>query len=143
LQPGERDQTFLLEAVTAYRVLLGSAFRQPSSQIQKSAAASLAADYGVSYSAILTWVKAADAAATKSLRRVPRGDPTELQRLRDRVAELEEERAAAARRRCTVESRGSAGRWRTFPPATRRTRCVPRSIGGESTRGLPGPAMMI
>jgi len=56
-------------------------------------ASSLAAEYGVSYSAILTWVKAADAAATKSLHRVPRSDPTELQRLRDRVAELEEERA--------------------------------------------------
>jgi transposase len=56
-------------------------------------ASSLAAEYGVSYSAISNWVKAADAAATKSLHRVPRSDPTELQRLRDRVAELEEERA--------------------------------------------------
>jgi transposase-like protein len=48
-------------------------------------ASSLAAEYGVHYTTILTWVKAADVAATKSLHRVARSDPTELQRLRDRV----------------------------------------------------------
>jgi transposase len=55
-------------------------------------ASSLAAEYGVSYSAILTWVKAADAAATRNRPGGARSDQTELQRLRDRVAELEEER---------------------------------------------------
>jgi transposase len=53
---------------------------------------SLAAEYGVSYSAIRKWVNDADAAALKNLDGVAPGDQTELQRLRERVAELEEER---------------------------------------------------
>lgn len=53
---------------------------------------SLAAEYGVHYSTIHNWVKEADAAAMKNLDGVAPGDQTELQRLRERVAELEEER---------------------------------------------------
>lgn len=53
---------------------------------------SLAAEYGVSYSAIRKWVGDADRAAMANLDGVAPGDQTELQRLRDRVAELEEER---------------------------------------------------
>ena len=55
-------------------------------------AASLAAEYGVSYSAIRTWVIDADRAAMVHLDGVPPGDVAEVQRLRARVAELEEER---------------------------------------------------
>jgi transposase len=54
--------------------------------------ASLAAEYGVHYSTILTWVKEADAVAVRNLDGVDPGDQTELVRLRERVAELEEER---------------------------------------------------
>lgn len=53
---------------------------------------SLAAEFGVNYTTISNWVKAADAAATRNLDGVAPGDQTELQRLRERVAELEEER---------------------------------------------------
>lgn len=53
---------------------------------------SLAAEYGVHYTTICNWVKAADAAAMKNLDGVAPGDQTELQRLRERVAVLEEER---------------------------------------------------
>src|SRR5262245_52890 len=54
--------------------------------------ASLAAEYGVHYTTISNWVRAADAAARRNLDGVAPGDQTELQRLRERVAELEEER---------------------------------------------------
>jgi transposase len=53
---------------------------------------SLVAEYGVSYSAIRKWVGDADRAAMANLDGVAPGDQTELQRLRERVAELEEER---------------------------------------------------
>ncbi|MBL0218956.1 MAG: IS3 family transposase [Myxococcales bacterium] len=53
---------------------------------------SLANEYGVSYSAIRKWVMDADAAAMRNLDGVAPGDQTELLRLRERVAELEEER---------------------------------------------------
>ena len=53
---------------------------------------SLAAVYGVSYSAIRKWVGDADRASMKNLDGVAPGDQTELQRLRSRLAELEEER---------------------------------------------------
>ncbi len=53
---------------------------------------SLAAEYGVSYSAIRKWVNDADKAASANLDGVAPGDQTEVQRLRARVAELEEER---------------------------------------------------
>jgi transposase len=49
---------------------------------------SLAAEYGVSYSAISKWVKDADRGLSSA---APR-DESEVQRLRRRVAELEEER---------------------------------------------------
>jgi transposase len=54
--------------------------------------ASLAAEYGPSYSAIRTWVNDADRADMSNLDGVAPGDQTELLRLRARVAELEEER---------------------------------------------------
>jgi len=53
---------------------------------------SLAAEYNVHYTTISNWVRAADTAAKKNLDGVAPGDQTELQRLRQRVAELEEER---------------------------------------------------
>ena len=53
---------------------------------------SLAAEYGVHYTTISNWVRAADAASRKNLDGVAPSDQTELQRLRERVAELEEER---------------------------------------------------
>ena len=53
---------------------------------------SLAAEYGVSYSAIRKWVNDADRAAMANLDGISPGDHAEVQRLRARVAELEEER---------------------------------------------------
>src|SRR5262245_51371868 len=53
---------------------------------------SLAAEYRVHYTTIVNWVTAADAAATRNLEAGRPGDQTELRRLRQRVAELEEER---------------------------------------------------
>ena len=53
---------------------------------------SLAHEYGISYSAIRKWVNDADREAMKNLDGVAPADQTELQRLRARVAELEEER---------------------------------------------------
>ena len=52
---------------------------------------SLAAEYGISYSAIRKWVMDADRASA-NLDGVAVGDQSEVQRLRARVAELEEER---------------------------------------------------
>jgi transposase len=52
---------------------------------------SLAAEYGISYSAIRKWVIDADKASA-NLDGIPPGDQAEVQRLRARVAELEEER---------------------------------------------------
>jgi transposase len=52
---------------------------------------SLAAEYGISYSAIRKWVIDADNASA-NLDGVAPGDHAEVQRLRARVAELEEER---------------------------------------------------
>lgn len=53
---------------------------------------SLAAEYSVSYSAIRKWVIDADRAAAVHTDGVPAADLSEVQRLRARVAELEEER---------------------------------------------------
>ena len=53
---------------------------------------SLAAEYGVSYSAIRKWVQDADRAAAVHTDGVAPADLSEVQRLRARVAELEEER---------------------------------------------------
>jgi transposase len=54
--------------------------------------ASLSAEYGVHGTTIRNWLKDADAASVRNLDGVAPGDQTELQRLRERVAELEEER---------------------------------------------------
>jgi transposase len=53
---------------------------------------SLAAEYGVSYDSIRKWVIDSDRAAAAHTDGIPLADLSELQRLRARVAELEEER---------------------------------------------------
>lgn len=53
---------------------------------------SLQAEFGVHHTTIRKWVNDADKAASRNLDGVAPGDQTELQRLRERVAELEEER---------------------------------------------------
>src|SRR5689334_15928573 len=59
---------------------------------------SLAAEYGVSYSAIRKWVQDADRAATRNLDGVAPGDQTELQRLRARRASAESRMRDSLRR---------------------------------------------
>ena len=86
---------------------------------------SLAAEYGVSYSAIRKWVNDADAAALKNLDGVAPGDQTELQRLRERVAELEEEREIL--KKASASSTGQ------------RYTGAERICWSPESQGLPGP----